>query len=175
MLRWLTMLLLVPLCLGATSAIAQSKKSGGVGKIPTANDRSIYVTTYMRDAGKNEILLATRIFPDFPDYNTAALQRYFAMMKALEPTYKQDDDVAYTWAKKEKVTKCSIYLESDDAGAKSGTGAVVGCEANGVSSLAAMSTTGPKVVSASQSSKHLADVMDLFKTQSERAKHNIPK
>lgn len=175
MLRWLTMLLLFPLCMGVTSAIAQSKKPSSVAKIPTAKDRSIAVTAYMRDAGKNEILLATRVWPDFPDYNAVALQRYFAMMKLLEPAYKLDDDVAYSWASKGKVTKCAIYLDTDDAGVKSGTGAVVGCEANGVSTLAVMSVATPKVVSASQDSKHLTDVMDLFKKQSERARSNIPK
>ena len=175
MVRWLTMLLLVPLCFGAASAMAQTKKPGSVGKIPTSKDRSIAVTAYMRDAGKNEILLATRVWPDFPDYNAVALARYFAMMKSLEPAYKQDDDVAYSWATKGKATKCTIYLESDDAGAKSGTGAVVGCEANGVSSLAVMSAAAPKIVSSSQDPKHLADVMDLFKKQSERAVSNIPK
>ena len=56
-----------------------------------------------------------------------------AVMKALEPQYHQDDEVAYTWGTKGKITKCSIYLESWEAEATGGTGAVVGCEANGVS------------------------------------------
>ena len=55
-----------------------------------------------------------------PDYNAVALARFFAVMKALEPQYKQDDDVAYTWGTKGKVTKCSIYLESWEADAKTG-------------------------------------------------------
>ena len=38
----------------------------------------------------------------FPDYNAVALARYFAVMKALEPPYVQDDDVAYTWGTKGK-------------------------------------------------------------------------
>ena len=112
----------------------------------------------------------------YPDYDAIALQRFFAAMKALEPAYKQDDEVAYTWPTKGKVAKCSIYLESWEAGAKSGTGAVVGCEANGVSTIAATSTADPKhPVSSSSDPKHLNDVMDLFKRQSERARNNLPK
>ena len=118
----------------------------------------------------------TRIWPNYPDYNAAALQRFFAAMKALEPAYRQDDDVAYTWAAKERVTKCSIYLEAAEAGAKNGTGAVVGCEANSVSSLPVTSAADPNhAVSSSQDPQHLNDVMDLFKKQSERAKSNLPK
>ena len=131
---------------------------------------------YLRDGSKNVILLATRIWPNNPDYNAVALQRFFAAMKALEPAYKQDDEVAYTWATKERVTKCSIYLEAAEAGAKSGTGAVVGCEANSVSSLPVTSAADPNhAVSSSQDPQHLSDVMELFKKQSERAKGNLSK
>ena len=130
----------------------------------------------MRDGNKNELLLGTRIWPGYPDYNAVALQRFFAVMKALEPPYKQDDEVAYTWSTKGRVTKCSIYLESVEAGVKNGTGAIVGCEANGVSSLAVTSTADPKhPVSSSQDPKHLNDVLDLFKKQSERARNSLPK
>ena len=132
--------------------------------MPTAKDSSISVIVYMRDANKNEVLLGTRIWPDYPDYDAVVLQRLFAAMKALEPAYKQDDEVAYTWSTKGKVTKCSIYLESSEAGAKNGTGAVVGCEANGVSSVAVTSDADPKHVSSSADPKHLNDVMDLFET-----------
>jgi hypothetical protein len=124
----------------------------------------------MRDGNKNELLVGTRIWPGFPDYNAAALQRFFAVMKALEPAYRQDDEVAYTWSNKARVTKCSIYLESPDAGTKSSTGAVVGCEANGVSGVPVMSLADPKRPSGSQDPKHLADVMDLLRKQAERAK-----
>ncbi|MFO1324139.1 MAG: hypothetical protein U1F15_08735 [Burkholderiales bacterium] len=170
----LSALLVLMLAAGAHDAMAQAKK-GGPAKVPSAKDSAIAVTVFMRDAGKNELLLATRIWPDYPDYNALALARYFALMKALEPAYKQADDVAYTWQQKGKVTKCSIYLESPDAGAKSGTGAVVGCEANGVSSLAVMSVADPKQVSGSGDAKHLADVLDMFRKQHERAKNNVPK
>jgi len=129
----------------------------------------------MRDDSKNEVLLGTRIWPGYPDYDAVVLQRFFAAMKALEPTYKQDDEVAYTWASKGRVTKCSIYLESLEAGVKNGTGAVTGCEANGVSTLAVTSEADPKNVSSSADPKHLNDVMALFKKQSERAKNNLPK
>ena len=143
---------------------------------PARRKNSIGVNVYLRDARKNEILLGTRIYPAYPDYNAIALQRFFAVMKALEPAYKQDDEVAYTWANKDKaVTKCTIYLESAEAGAKTGTGAVVGCEANGVSSLAVTSVADPKRISSSDDPKHLTDVMDMFNRQSERAKNSLPK
>jgi hypothetical protein len=175
MLRSISLLLLLPLVFGASGVFAQTKKSSSPGKIPTAKDSAISVIVYMRDANKNEVLLGTRIWPDYPDYDTVVLQRLFAAMKALEPAYKQDDEVAYTWSTKGRVTKCSIYLESAEAGAKNGTGAVVGCEANGVSSLAVNSEADPKRVSASADPKHLNDVMDMFKRQSERARNNLPK
>jgi hypothetical protein len=170
MLRTLAFLLLLPFVFGAASAAAQAKK--GPAKTPTDKDKSIAITVFMRDAAsKNELLLATRVWPDYPDYNALALQRFFALMKMLEPTYKQDDDVAYSWQTKGKVTKCSIYLESADAGAKSGTGATVGCEANGVSSVAVPDPKGG--VSPSQDPKHLTEVMDMFKKQQERAKASV--
>jgi hypothetical protein len=175
MLRSISLLLLLPLVFGASGAFAQTKKPSSPGKIPTAKDSAISVIVYMRDANKNEVLLGTRIWPDYPDYDAVVLQRLFAAMKALEPAYKQDDEVAYTWSTKGKVTKCSIYLESAEAGAKNGTGAVAGCEANGVSSLAVTSEADPKRVSSSGDPKHLNDVMELFKRQSERARNNLPK
>jgi len=74
------------------------------------------------------------------------------------------------------VTKCSIYLEAAEAGAKNGYGAVVGCEQNGVSSLAATSVADPKhPVSLSSDPKHQSDVLELFRKQSERAKLTLSK
>jgi hypothetical protein len=174
MLRSISLLLLLPLVFGASGVFAQ-KKPSSPGKIPTAKDSAISVIVYMRDANKNEVLLGTRIWPDYPDYDAVVLQRLFAAMKALEPAYKQDDEVAYTWSTKGKVTKCSIYLESLEAGVKNGTGAVVGCEANGVSTLAVTSDADPKHISSSADPKHLTDVMELFKKQSERARNNLSK
>jgi len=176
MLRSGLLLLAAALVFGISGASAQTKKPSSPGRLPMAKDNSIVVNVYLRDSGKNELLLGTRIWPDYPDYNAVALQRFFATMKALEPAYKQDDEVAYTWGAKGKVTKCSIYLEAPVAGAKSGTGAVVGCEANGVSSLAATSVADPKhPPSTSQDPRHLNDVMELFKKQSERARTTLPK
>jgi hypothetical protein len=176
MLRSISLLLVLALLVfGASGVFAQTKKPSSPGKVPTAKDPSIIVIVYMKDANKNEVLLSTRIWPDYPDYDAVVLQRFFAAMKGLEPTYKQDDEVAYTWSQKGRVTKCSIYLESLEAGAKTGTGAVVGCEANGVSSLAVTAEADPKRVSSSGEPKHLNDVMELFKKQSERARNNLPK
>ena len=175
MLRSLSLLLVVPFIFGVSGTFAQTKKPSTPVKAPTAKDNSISVNVYMRDATKNELMLSTRIWPDYPDYDAVVLQRFFAAMKALEPTYKQDDEVAYTWSQKGRVTKCSIYLESLEAGAKTGTGAVVGCEANGVSSVAVTAESDPKRVSSSGEPKHLNDVMEMFKRQSERARNNLPK
>ena len=177
MLRSISLLLVLPLVFGVSGIFAQTKRPSPPVKMPTAKDNSVSVNVYMKDANKNEILLGTRIWPGYPDYDAVVLQRFFAAMKALEPAYKQDDDVAYSWATKGRVTKCSIYLESAEAGVKNGTGAVVGCEANGVSSLAVTSAADPKhaAVSSSEDPKHLNDVMELFRTQSERARNNLPK
>src|ERR1700682_579313 len=174
--RSISLLLVLSLAFGVSEISAQTKKPSLPGKTPTAKDSSISVIVYMRDASKNEVLLGTRIWPGSPDYDAAVLQRFFAAMKALEPAYKQDDEVAYTWSTKGRVTKGSIYLESLEAGAKNGTGAVVGCEANGVSSLAVTSDADPKhAVSSSGDPRHLSDVMELFKKQWERARNNLPK
>jgi hypothetical protein len=176
MFRTISLLLVLPFVFGVSGSLAQTKKPASPGKMPTAKDPAISINVYMRDGNKNELLLGTRIWPGYPDHNTIVLQRFFAVMKALEPPYKQDDDVAYTWSTKGRVTKCSIYLESAEAGAKNGTGAVVGCEANGVSTLAVTSAADPKhAVSSSEDPKHLSDVMDMFTKQSERAKNNLPK
>jgi hypothetical protein len=176
MLRSLSLVLLLPMILGVADVCAQAKKIAPPTKSPSAKDNSISVNVFMRDAGKNELLVATRIWPGYPEYNAYALQQFFATMKALEPPYRQDDDVAYTWSTKGKVTKCAIYLESVEAPVKNGTGAIVGCEANGVSNLAVTSVADPKhPVSTSVDPRHLADVMELFKKQSERAKGTLHK
>jgi hypothetical protein len=176
MLRTISLLLLLPLVFGVSGVMAQTKKPSQPARVPTVKDNSIVVTVYMKDGNKNELLLGTRIWPDYPDYNAVALQRFFALMKAVEPAYKQDDEVAYTWGTKGKVTKCSIYLEAAEAGSRNGYGAVVGCEANGVSSLAATSVADPKhPVSLSSDPKHQSDVLELFKKQSERAKMTLAK
>ena len=176
MLRSLSLLLMLPFVLGAVEVSAQAKRIAPPAKAPSAKENSIGVNVFMRDGGKNEVLVGTRIWPGYPDYNAFALQQFFATMKALEPAYKQDDDVAYSWSTKGRVTKCSIYLESAEAGVKNGTGAIVGCEANGVSNVAVTSVADPKhPVSTSQDPRHLNDVMELFKKQSERAKGTLPK
>lgn len=176
MLRKISLLLVLPLIFGVSAISAQTKKPSSPGKVPIATDSAIGVIVYMRDANKNEVLLGTRIWPGYPDYDAVVLQRFFAAIKALEPAYHQDDDAAYTWGTKGRVTKCSIYLESAEAGAKNGTGAVVGCEANGVSTLSVTSDADPKHgASSSADPRHLNDVMDLFKKQSDRARTNLPK
>ena len=168
------LLLVLIAALGASGAFAQAKKGSAPSKPPTAKDPSIVVNAFMRDAAKNEVLVATRIFPNSPDYNSVALARFFAVIKAMEPQYKLDEDVAYTWSAKGKVTKCSIYLESWDADVKSGgTGTVVGCEANGVSGIPVTSGGEGKKAASSSEPKHLNDVMDLFKKQSDRAKGSL--
>ena len=170
------MLVLLTLVLAVPTALAQSKKTAAPARVPTDKDPSVSVVVYLRDNAKNEVLLATRIWPDNPDYNAVALQRFFAMMKALEPAYRKDDDVAYSWHQKGKMSKCSIYLESADAGTKSGTGAVVGCEPNGVSSVRGHVGGRPRSARAARRMpKHLSDVLELFKKQSERAKGSAAK
>ena len=169
-------LVLLLVALGAHDVAAQAKKGGAPSRLPNPKDPSILVNVFMRDPGKNEVLVATRIWPGFQDYNAVALARYFAVMKALEPPYVQDDEVAYSWGNKGKVTKCSIYLESWEASAKGGTGAVVGCEANGVSNIAVTVSADPKkAVSLSSDPAHMKDALELFKKQMERAKQSIPK
>ena len=177
MLRLLSLVMLLSLVLGATEVAAQAaKKVAPPARSPSAKENSIGVNVFLRDAGKNEVLVATRIWPGHPEYNAYALQQFFALMKSLEPAYKQDDDVAYTWSTKGKVTKCAIYLESAEVPLKTGTGAIVGCEGNGVSNVAVTSVADPKKsVSTSLDPKHLSDVMDLFRKQSERAKGTLPK
>ena len=174
--RFMLIVVTLVCALGISDVAAQTKKGSSPGKNPTSKDNAISINVFLRDAGKNEILLATHIWPGYPDYNAAALQRFFAVMKALEPPYVQDDEVAYTWSTKGKVTKCGIYLESWEASAKSGTGSLVGCEANGVSNLAVASQADPKhPVSSSTDPKHMNDLLDLLKKQSERAKQSLPK
>jgi len=170
------LLIVLLIALGAFDASAQTKKAAAPARPPTDKDQSISVVAYMRDAAKNELLVETKIWPGNPEYTTVALQRYFALLSALGTTYRLDDGVAYTWQTKNKVTKCSIYLESWEASAKGATGSVVGCEANGVSNIAVTSSSDPKHgVSPSSDPKHQSDVLELFKKQLERAKANVPK
>jgi len=163
--------------LGISDVAAQAKKGAPApGKAPTAKEKAITINVFLRDpASKNEILLATNIWSGHPEYNSLALQRFFAVMSALEP-YVQDDEVAYTWSTKGKVTKCGIYLESYEVTTKSGPGALVGCESNGVSNVPVTSVADPKHPNSPASDpKHVSDVLDLFKKQQERAKHSLSK
>jgi hypothetical protein len=76
-------------------ATAQAKKGASPWAGTRARRTLILVNVYMRDPGRmNCPFHAHR--PGFPDHNAAALARYFAVMKALEPPYVQDDDVART-------------------------------------------------------------------------------
>src|ERR1700704_4842661 len=95
--RSMLIVLMLACTLGISDVAAQAKKAAPSGKAPGAKDNAISINVFLRDPGKNEILLATHIWPGYPDYNTIALQRFFAVMKALEPPYAQDDEVAYTW------------------------------------------------------------------------------
>ena len=74
MLRSCVLLVTITLLFGVSAAIAQTKKPAAPGKMPSAKDNSIVVSVYMRDAGKNELMLGTRIWPDYPEYNALALQ-----------------------------------------------------------------------------------------------------
>src|ERR1700674_5106034 len=98
MLRSISLVLVLALVFGVSGTFAQTKKSSSPGKVPTAKDSSIIVIVYMKDGNKKKVLLGTGICPAPPDYDAFVLQRYFAAMKALEPVYKQDDEVAYTWS-----------------------------------------------------------------------------
>ena len=89
MLRSTVMLVLLTLVLGVPTALAQTKKSAAPARVPTDKDPSVSVIVYLRDNAKNELLLATRIWPDNPDYNAVALQRFFALMKMLEPAVQE--------------------------------------------------------------------------------------
>ena len=92
--RFMLIVVTLVCALGISDVAAQTKKGSSPGKNPTSKDNAISINVFLRDAGKNEILLATHIWPGYPDYNAAALQRFFAVMKALEPPYVQDDEVA---------------------------------------------------------------------------------
>ena len=74
MLRSFSLVLLLPLAIGVSSSLAQTKKPAGPVKLQTAKDASVGVNVYMRDAAKNELLLATRVWPDYPDYSAIALR-----------------------------------------------------------------------------------------------------
>jgi hypothetical protein len=129
--RSLTMLLVFPLFLCA-SGPSPRRRNPRQRSVPDAKDSSITVNAFMKDDKQNELLLGTRLWPDHPTYNAVALQRYFALMKALGPAYKQDDNVAYVVDQGPRRQECAIYLEAFEAGVRTGTGALVGCGANGV-------------------------------------------
>ena len=74
MLRSSVLLVALTLLFGVSAAFAQTKKPAAPGRIPLAKDNSIAVNVYMRDGSKNELMLGTRIWPDYPEYNAVALQ-----------------------------------------------------------------------------------------------------
>ena len=127
---------------------------------------------------KNEVLVATRIWPQQPDYNAVALTRYFAIMKALEPQYKQDDEVAYTWGTKSKSRQVQHLPRVVRGGREernrepSSDAKRTGCQRNPRHHRHRREQEG---TSSSSDPKHLNDILELFKKQAERAKANIPK
>ena len=172
------LLLVLLVALGISGASAQTKKGCGARQEPDRR-RTLRSSSTCSCAMPARTKSSSRRASG-RDSRTTTPSRWrdiFAVMKALEPQYKQDDEVAYTWGTKGKVTKCSIYLESWEAGAKSGTGARRGMrsERRQQHPRDFRRPIAKKAVSSSADPKHMNDVLDLFKKQSDRAKQSLPK
>lgn len=122
---------------------------------PAPAGRSAPMYFYLTDAAGNRLLLQTRFTLTNQEADIRTLRRFYGVFSGLEQKgFKKNDKVTIgDWDKKEKFSKCYIYLEDDEAGKGKGTGARVWCSESGISEVA---------VSPSEEAKHVDKVLERF-------------
>ncbi len=132
--------------------------------------RTVASYLYLMDSEGNKVLLNTQFWRNDPKYDERALNRFFDVMTGLEKRgfHKDEKAVIDDWEKREPTARCYIYMEDLQAGKKTKGGIVTGsrlwCTENGASE---------HEISASDSPKHVEEVLRYFDTYLERAKKHL--
>ena len=142
-----------------TAALAQKKPAptpaAAPAAAPAAIDRSAPLYFYLVDGTGNRVLLQTQFSLSNLDADTRVLRRFYGVLAGLEQKgFRKNDKVTIAdWDKKEKYSKCYIYLEDEESGKGKGTGARVWCSESGISEVA---------VAPSEDAKHVDRVLERF-------------
>ena len=126
---------------------------------------SINPYVYMRDGAGNKLYIETQFWRNDPAYDARVLKRLSDVMTGLEKIgFKQNDDAATGWDKRENVVRCRINMESTAKRWRGKSGTIVGCEGTGISDAEIRPSEDPK---------HVAAVLDAFGKQFKIAKEKL--
>ena len=122
---------------------------------PALGDRNAPLYFYLVDQAGNRVLLQTKFSLDNQEADIRVLRRFYGVLAGLnQKGFRKNDKLTIAdWDKKEKYSKCYIYLEDEESGKGKGTGARVWCSESGISEAA---------VAPSEDAKHVDKVIERF-------------
>lgn len=120
-----------------------------------ARDQSAPLYLYLADPAGHRVLLQTEFSLSNQEGDVRVLRRLHGVLAGLEQRgfRKNDKATIGDWDKKEKYSKCYIYLEDEESGRGKDTGARVWCSESGISEVA---------VAPSEDPKHVDKVLERF-------------
>ncbi|HVE51344.1 MAG TPA: hypothetical protein VNG69_17205 [Casimicrobiaceae bacterium] len=155
------------LALLAGPAHAQPKDDAAQDK------RALASYAYLMDRAGNRVLVSTKYWRNDPKYDDRTFHRFLDVLSALEKKgFGQDEKaVIDTWSGTKPYARCFVYLEDIQAGrpvkgAGPTTGSRVWCSESGISE---------QELKASDTPKHVDEVMKRFDTFLDLAKQNVKK
>jgi hypothetical protein len=159
---------IVSLATGVLCTLLSAALSAQPVDTPDQAGRSINPYVYMRDGAGNKVFIETQFWRNDPNYDVRALKRLSDVMAALEKMgYKRSPEAATGWDKPDtKNVRCRIALEVVNKRWRGKTGAVVGCEAAGISDAE---------IQPSEDAKHVKLVLDAYEKQFKLAKEKLGK
>ena len=158
--RWINLALAFAVAAVGNATFAQKKPAPAAAPAATAvpaapADRNAPLYFYLADSAGNRVLLQTQFALNNLDADTRVLRRFYGVLGGLEQKgFRKNDKITIAdWDKKEKYSKCYIYLEDEESGKGKGTGARVWCSESGISEAA---------VAPSEDAKHVDRVLERF-------------
>lgn len=154
------------LVMGSTYAAAQPIRDPE----PTLKSVSVYI--YLINAKGDKVLVNTQLWRNDFNYDERALRRFYDVLSALEKRgfHKDDKAVIDNWEDPKPFTRCYIYMEDLQAARRTKSamqsGARLTCTENGASEYS---------VSASDSPKHVDDILKHFDIYLARAQKKVHK
>jgi hypothetical protein len=157
--RWMTIALAFTVAAVGNATLAQKKPApapAAAAPAPAVDaDRNAPLYFYLVDGAGNRVLLQTQFALNNLEADTRVLRRFYGVLNGLnQKGFRKSDKVTIAdWDKKEKFSKCYIYLEDEESGKGKGTGARVWCSESGISEAA---------VAPSEDAKHVDRVLERF-------------
>jgi len=163
-----TSMLATAALLGASLAVAQPSDQ------PDQLKRALNSYVYLMDQAGNKVLVSTKFWRGDPKYDDRTFHRFLDALSALEKRgFRQDEKATIdTWSGSKPFARCFVYLEDLQAGGRTSknapvsTGSRVWCSESGISE---------QEIKASDTPKHLDQVMQKFDTFLDLAKQNVKK